>query len=47
DGNTAKTSGSTTSQTPPKTCSLCNNSVPLYKPNKFNLEMIAKLTCTE
>ncbi|CAG8680192.1 3327_t:CDS:1, partial [Ambispora gerdemannii] len=45
DGNTAKATGSITPQMPPETCSLCNNSVPLYKPNGANLELIAKLTC--
>ncbi|CAG8530684.1 9996_t:CDS:2 [Ambispora leptoticha] len=45
DGNTAKVTGSITLQTPPETCSLCNNSVLLSKLNEVNLEPIAKLTC--
>ncbi|CAG8500692.1 1011_t:CDS:2, partial [Ambispora leptoticha] len=45
DSNTTKVTESTISQTSPETCSLCNNSVLLYKPNGANLELIAKLTC--
>ncbi|CAG8481203.1 14201_t:CDS:2 [Ambispora leptoticha] len=45
NGNIAKATGSTTLQTPPETCSLCNNSVSLYKPNGANLKPITKLIC--
>ncbi|CAG8464159.1 12921_t:CDS:2 [Ambispora leptoticha] len=44
DGNITKATGLTTLQMPPETCSLYNNSVPLYKSNGVNLELIAKLT---